>query len=98
MGKEIEKDAVVYEEGQITGMIGVTRRDEIEYIIHGQTQTLLYISKRQEDSTQIVEGILQPFDPLQQARLSIRDKQPIIHLLINSCICTKRILKQERQK
>lgn len=73
VGKEIEKDAVVYEEGQITGMVGLQEGDEIEYIIHGQTQTLLYISKRQEDSTQIVEGILQPFDPLQQARLSIRD-------------------------
>ncbi len=68
-----EKNAVVYKNRQINGLLHLQEGDEIEYLVDGETQTLLYVYVMDQDSTQIVEGILQPLDQLHQGKLSIRD-------------------------
>lgn len=78
LGQTSTKDAPVYQDGVLKGMISLREGDYIEYLVKTETKELLYVNSTGSQVPAEVTGILQPLTGLAQGKISIKTEAGVL--------------------
>ncbi|MBC7958607.1 MAG: S-layer homology domain-containing protein, partial [Vallitaleaceae bacterium] len=72
------KDAPVYQNGVLKGMMSLREGDTIEYLVSQATNELLYINKRGTGVKTEINGILQPLTDVSKGEITIKTEAGVL--------------------
>lgn len=78
IGQTVTKDAPVYQNGVLRGMMSLREGDYIEYLVKPETKELLYVNSTGSQAPIEVSGFLQPLTGLEKGEITIRTKAGVL--------------------
>lgn len=78
LGQTATKDAPVYQEGVLKGMMSLREGDYIEYLVKTDTKELLYVNGTDSAGPTLVRGILQPLTGLSKGEITIKTEAGVL--------------------